>query len=108
MKDNGFQMNIKLPVVEELTQQQQDILNEKGAVSISGGAGTGKTVLSIWKHILNWEERDIKSFLITYTHSLTRYFELSIKEESLEASKYIQNKNKFKHDENIDMLIIDY
>lgn len=103
-------MNIKLPIVGELTQQQQDILNEKGAVSISGGAGTGKTILSIWKHILNWEERDIKSFLITYTHSLTRYFELSIKGESIEASKHIQNKDKFKHDKhdkNIDMLIID-
>jgi len=100
-------MNIKLPEVNELTDEQIKILDEIGAVSISGGAGTGKTVLSIWKHILNWEKRNIKSFLITYTHSLTRYFELSIKDESLEASQHIQNKNQFKHKKNIDMLIID-
>jgi len=102
-------MNIKLPEIEELTEQQQDILNKKEAVSVSGGAGTGKTVLSIWKHILNWKERDVKSFLITYTHSLTKYFELSIKSKNIEASNYINNIDKFVKDPNkdIDMLIID-
>jgi superfamily I DNA/RNA helicase len=100
-------MNIKLPEYKKLTEEQQEILNEKGAVSISGGAGTGKSILSIWKHILNWEERGIKSFLITYTHSLTRYFELSIQDKNSEASKHIENKDRFKYSENIDMLIID-
>ncbi len=71
-------MNIRLPEIEELTEEQIKILDIEEPIAIYGGAGTGKTILSIWKHILNWKERDIKSFLITYTHTLTRYFELSI------------------------------
>ncbi len=102
-----FLMIIKLPEISELTNQQKEILNETGSVAVYGGAGTGKTVLSIWKHILNWEERKIRSFLITYTHTLTRYFELSIQSKSLIASQYIENQDKFDNNPNIDMLIID-
>ncbi len=102
-------MNIRLPEIEELTEEQIKILDIEEPIAIYGGAGTGKTILSIWKHILNWKERDIKSFLITYTHTLTRYFELSIANKNLEASKFIDNIDSFKNRyySDIDMLIID-
>jgi len=100
-------VNIILPKINELTDEQQRILDIEEPIAIYGGAGTGKTILSIWKHILNWEQRDIKSFLITYTHTLTRYFELSIKNESLEASQNIENIDRFYDRDDIDMLITD-
>ncbi len=105
--DSNKKMNLQLPKLTELNDEQIAILNEVGAVAIYGGAGTGKTILSVWRHILNWEERNIKSFLITYTHTLTRYFELSIKSKSLKASQHIQNKDRFKNNPDIEMLIID-
>ena len=107
LKAEKKSINIKLPEVSELTDQQKEILDETGAVAIYGGAGTGKTVLSIWKHILNWEERYIKSYLITYTHSLTKYLFESIKTKSLKASQHIENKDRFTNNPNIEMLIID-
>jgi len=102
-------VNIRLPEIEELTEEQIKILDIKEPIAVLGGAGTGKTIISIWKHIFNLEKRKIKSFLITYTHTLTRYFELSIANKNLEASKFIDNIDSFKNRyySDIDMLIID-
>jgi len=105
--------NIQLPPQNRLTIEQQLILNEKNSVGIFGGAGTGKTIISIHRHIENWEKRNIKSFLITYTHTLTYYFEKILPNESLEASKNVDNIDNFlKRFENgefseIEELIID-
>ena len=87
--------NIQLPSQNRLTIEQQLILNEKNSVGIFGGAGTGKTIISIHRHIENWEKRNIKSFLITYTHTLTYYFEKILPNESLEASKNVDNIDNF-------------
>ena len=79
--------DFKFPNQNELTDEQQRILNEKNQVAIFSGAGTGKTIVSIYRHIENWEDNNIKSFLITYTHTLTHYFEEVLPSQNLEASK---------------------
>jgi hypothetical protein len=63
--------HLQFPSQSKLTVEQQLILNEKSPVSIFGSAGTGKTIVSIYRHIENWEKRDVKSFLITFTHTFS-------------------------------------
>ena len=86
--------NFKFPNQKQLTDEQQTILNEENQVAIFGGAGTGKTIVSIYRHIKNWE-KNIKSFLITYTHTLTHYFEEVLPNQNLEASKNVDNIDNF-------------
>ena len=86
--------NFKFPNQKQLTKEQQRILNEKNPVAIFGGAGTGKTIVSIHRHIENWK-KNIKSFLITYTHTLTHYFEEVLPSQNLEASKNVDNIDNF-------------
>ena len=86
--------NFKFPNQKQLTDEQQTILNEENQVAIFGGAGTGKTIVSIHRHIENWK-KNIKSFLITYTHTLTHYFEEVLPSQNLEASKNVDNIDNF-------------
>ena len=37
-----------LPTIPALTISQQAALDESGQISISGGPGTGKSVVSLW------------------------------------------------------------
>lgn len=44
-----------LPTIPALTISQQAALDESGQISISGGPGTGKSVVSLWRHIRNFQ-----------------------------------------------------
>lgn len=63
----------KLPPITELTIGQQAALNEPNAIAISGGPGTGKSVVSLWRHIRNYATGSRRSLLLTYTKSLEFY-----------------------------------
>ena len=85
-------MNSKLPQIEELRNQQQDILKVINQIAIYGGAGTGKTLVSTWRHIINYREKRETSFLITYTHTLTFFLEkFAQSEEDSRFLGYAQN-----------------
>ena len=60
----------KLPSITDLTIGQQSALNEPKAIAISGGPGTGKSVVSLWRHIRNYGTGTKKSLLLTYTKTL--------------------------------------
>ena len=62
-----------LPQITNLTIEQQAVLNDTGAVSISGGPGTGKSVVSLWRHIRNYGTGVRRSLLLTYTKTLETY-----------------------------------
>jgi len=68
----------KLPLVTDLTPEQQLALDELGAISISGGAGTGKTVVSLWRHLNNIQLLNKYSVLVTYTKTLDFYIRASL------------------------------
>jgi len=72
-----------LPIITALTIPQQVVLNEVRAVSIFGGPGTGKSVVSIWRHLQNYDLERRKSLLLTYTKSLETYFSLALKSPNL-------------------------
>ena len=44
----------KLPLIIDLTIGQQTALDEPNPIAISGGPGTGKRVVSLFRHIRNY------------------------------------------------------
>lgn len=65
--------NFQLPIITDLTPDQQTVLNYPGAVAVSGGPGTGKSVIGLWRHIRNYDTGNKRSLLVTYTKSLERF-----------------------------------
>lgn len=66
----GYYFN--LPQITQLTISQQAALNETNQIALSGGPGTGKSVVSLWRHISNYQ-RGKKSLLLTFTTTLAKY-----------------------------------
>ena len=66
----GYYFN--LPAITQLTIPQQAALNETRPIALSGGPGTGKSVVSLWRHINNYEKGK-RSLLLTYTTTLKQY-----------------------------------
>ena len=66
----GYYFN--LPAITQLTIPQQAALNETRPIALSGDPGTGKSVVSLWRHISNYEKGK-RSLLLTYTTTLKQY-----------------------------------
>ena len=62
----------RLPNIDDLTLSQQAALNETEQIALSGGPGTGKSVVSLYRHLAN-HGNGSRSLLITYTTTLARY-----------------------------------
>jgi len=77
--------NFRLPDITDLTIEQQAVLNETKAIAISGGPGTGKSVVSLWRHIQNHDMGRRNSLLLTYTVSLASYLSSSARPENIDA-----------------------
>lgn len=64
----------RLPPFIQLTPPQQAAANEPRQIALTGGPGTGKSVVSIWRHIRNYLSNPVKrSMLVTYTTTLKAY-----------------------------------
>ena len=101
---------MNLPRLRELTKEQQKAVETDGNFAVYGGAGTGKTMVSIWRHIRNWEKGE-KSYLLTFTHTLTYFLEILTSQENQEAKYFINNVHSFfkslEKAPEIDELIVD-
>jgi superfamily I DNA/RNA helicase len=99
----------KLPVITDLTVGQQAALDEPNAIAISGGPGTGKSVVALWRHIRNYGLGKKKSLLLTYTKTLERYLASSALSESDSAGKAVDRTYDWttKRTKNYDEIIID-
>ncbi|MCB0538779.1 MAG: hypothetical protein KDE33_14785, partial [Bacteroidetes bacterium] len=70
----GYYFN--LPPFDNLSASQNQAVIDDNAIALSGGPGTGKSVVSIFRHILNHtRENPINSQLLTYTTSLAYYLQ---------------------------------
>ena len=79
----------KLPVITDLTEDQQTVLNHSGAVAVSGGPGTGKSVIGLWRHVRNYDMGNVKSLLLTYTVSLEKFLKETCKTQNIEAANNV-------------------
>lgn len=90
----GYYFN--LPQISQLTISQQAALNETKQIALSGGPGTGKSVVSLWRHISNYQ-RNKKSLLLTYTTTLARYLGACCLTQSLDAARNVGRSCKDKN-----------
>lgn len=79
----------RLPAITQLTISQQAALNETRQVAISGGPGTGKSVVSLYRHINNYTNGK-KSLLITYTTTLAKYLAACCRLQSTSAANNVR------------------
>ena len=68
-----------LPLITELTPDQQRAVDETNPLALSGGPGTGKSVVGLWRHIRNHSTGVKNSLLLTYTKTLEHYLKASAK-----------------------------
>lgn len=78
-----------LPKYTELSPEQQFAVDQTESLALSGGPGTGKSVVCIWRHLRNYETNSKKSLLLTYTKTLEHYLEYSAGQNNPEAKKRI-------------------
>jgi|TARA_B110000211_G_scaffold146314_1_gene166848 superfamily I DNA/RNA helicase len=74
-----------LPLQNQLTMTQQAALDETDTIALKGGPGTGKSVVCLWRHIINHEIGSTKSLLLTYTKTLECYLKQSAGSHNAEA-----------------------
>lgn len=80
------------PPITSLTIPQQSALNEPSAIALSGGPGTGKSFVSLWRHISNHEkENPVRSQLLTFTTSLAYYLKASSGSRNDVAADYVDS-----------------
>lgn len=81
---------------EQLTTTQQAAVMDDNAIALSGGPGTGKSMVSLWRHILNHRrETPVESQLLTFTTSLALYLKRCCESESPEAAGKVQSSTRW-------------
>jgi len=76
---------------------QSEAILASNAIALSGGPGTGKSTVSIWRHLLNHSrETPINSQLITFTTSLAHYLKGCCRNNNQEASEKVDSSLNWK------------
>lgn len=78
-----------LPLITELTPDQQRAVDETNPLALSGGPGTGKSVVGLWRHIRNHSTGVKNSLLLTYTKTLEHYLKASASTQNANAGSNI-------------------
>lgn len=78
-----------MPQITQLTISQQAALNETKQIALSGGPGTGKSVVSLWRHLSNHQNRT-RSLLLTFTTTLAKYLSACCAVQSPQAAANIK------------------
>ena len=78
-----------LPIITQLTNNQQMALDEISAIALGGGPGTGKSVVCLWRHIRNYATGTKRSLLLTYTKTLEHYLKQSASTQNAESATNI-------------------
>jgi DNA helicase IV len=85
-----------LPPFDDLSPSQQAAVLDDNAIALSGGPGTGKSVVSLWRHILNHQrENPIRSQLLTFTTSLALYLKKCCRTQNADASNYVDSSKNW-------------
>lgn len=78
-----------LPIITQLTTDQQAAVDETESLALSGGPGTGKSVVCLWRHIRNYATDSKQSLLLTYTKTLEHYLRQSALSQNQESANNI-------------------
>ena len=83
----------KLPNYDDLTPKQVKAVGEESSLALTGGPGTGKSVVSVWRHISNYQENIRKSILLTFTKSLRYFLAQSVISKAQSEDNALKKKN---------------
>jgi superfamily I DNA/RNA helicase len=100
----GYYFN--LPAITQLTISQQSALNETRPIALSGGPGTGKSVVSLWRHINNYENGK-QSLLLTYTTTLKQYLRACCRGRNNNAGQNVGTTYRERPSRQWDEIILD-
>ncbi len=78
-----------LPTLTRLTMSQQAAVNEPQPIALKGGPGTGKSVVSLYRHLRKNESGE-KTLLLTYTTTLVTYLKRCCSTKSPQAAQYVR------------------
>jgi superfamily I DNA/RNA helicase len=78
-----------LPPQTSLSGEQQAAINETEPLALSGGPGTGKSVVSAYR-LLNNLKLGKSSLLLTYTKTLEHYLKIAVNFQNKGAEQYIR------------------
>jgi len=79
----------KLPKMNDLNPVQQSAVDSIHPIKVIGGPGTGKSVVSLWRHLRNHSTGSKNSLLLTYTKTLEAFLAGSALGLNAGASKNI-------------------
>lgn len=86
-----------LPNLQQLSDTQREAIDDENAIALSGGPGTGKSVVSLYRHITNHTKANkTESQLLTYTTSLALYLKACCKTESELSSMHVDSSKHWK------------
>lgn len=92
----GYYFN--LPPITALTIPQQAALDDPAQIALSGGPGTGKSVVSLWRHISNYMSNPTKrSLLLTYTTTLKEYLKACCRSQNVTAASMVETSLKSRY-----------
>ena len=89
--------HFQLPLLLDLTIQQRSVLEETRNLALSGGPGTGKSVVSLWRHIRNHDLESTHSLLLTYTKCLELYLASSARSNNVQAASHVSRTNSWSY-----------
>jgi superfamily I DNA/RNA helicase len=82
----------RLPEVTRLTVGQQAAVYQPNPIALSGGPGTGKSVVLLWRHIRNYDITNSsrkKSLLLTFTITLEFYLAATAKTKNVNSGNEV-------------------
>ncbi len=86
-----------LPIYDDLNDTQKTAVLDPNAIALSGGPGTGKSVVSLWRHILNHQrENPVRSQLLTFTTSLALYLKRCCHTQNENASVFVDSSQRWR------------
>lgn len=84
-----------LPTDKQLTTPQKAALNDPGFIALSGGPGTGKSLVSLYRHIRNYNDHK-RSLLLTYATTLQCYLQACCRSQNTDAAASVRTSLKGK------------
>ncbi|WP_096019173.1 hypothetical protein [Campylobacter lanienae] len=69
---------VSFPLITDLSANQQMVLNSKEPFWVTGPAGCGKSIVSLWRYINDAKDND-NIIMVAYTRSLRKYLNYCIK-----------------------------
>ena len=101
---------VSLPNDSQLSPAQRKAITDTNAIALSGGPGTGKSIVSLLRHITNHSLQNKKiSELLTFTTSLALYLKKCTEKQNLSAAGHVNSAKdwKFNHASSRDEIIMD-